>query len=347
MTWGFARPPLPPAGDKPLPIPGAFGFDSAEAGDSRAPGGPGGAYRAFTTRHDEIVHARNLCGALELARLRRMLDRQVRRAESVIEPLAEHLQGRLMAWLARNRAFNPEENLPPAAPPAGIAVPLPHLPRFGRERAMTCADIVVTLLLDNSGSMAGTPIELAAMSADIVARVLERCDIKTEILGFTTRSIDGGRSRKDWERAGMPARPGRLNDLRHIVYKSADEPWRLARRNLGVMLHAKLLKQNIDGEALLWAHARLLARPERRRILMAISDGMPMDGATMSANPGDYLEAHLRAVIGWIENVSDVELTAIGIGHDVTRFYRRAVTIADSERLAAVMMEQLAKMLGL
>jgi cobaltochelatase CobT len=347
MTWGFARPPLPPVGDKPLPIPGAFGFDSAEAGDSRAPGGPGDAYRVFTTRHDEIVHARNLCGAVELVRLRLMLDRQVRRAESVIEPLAGHLQAKLMAWLARNRAFDLEEDLPLAARFPGITVPLPHSPRFGREQAMVWADMVVTLLLDNSGSMAGPPIMLAAISADIVARVLERCGIKTEILGFTTRAVDGGRSRKDWARAGMPAHPGRLNDLRHIIYKSADEPWRLARRNLGAMLSAKLLKQNIDGEALLWAHARLFARPERRRILMAISDGMPMDGATMFANDGDYLEAHLRAVIGWIENVSGVELTAIGIGHDVTRFYRRAVTIADSERLAAVMMEQLARMIGL
>jgi cobaltochelatase CobT len=210
------------------------------------------------------------------------------------------------------------------------------------EKPTDFRDTVVTMLLDNSGSMRGRPITLAAMSADILARTLERCGVKTEILGFTTRAWKGGLSRDEWVKSGKPALPGRLNDLRHIVYKAADEPWRHARRNLGLMLREGLLKENIDGEALLWAHARLLARPEQRRILMVISDGAPVDDSTLSVNPGNYLEQHLRAAIEWIESRSDVELTAIGIGHDVTRYYRKAVTISDTEQLGGVMMEQLA-----
>ena len=207
---------------------------------------------------------------------------------------------------------------------------------------MDFRDTVVTLLLDNSGSMRGRPITLAAMSADILVRTLERCGVKAEILGFTTRTWKGGQSRDAWVKAGKPPLPGRLNDIRHIVYKAADEPWRHARRNLGLMLREGLLKENIDGEALLWAHTRLLARTEQRRILMVISDGAPVDDSTLSVNPGNYLEQHLRAAIDWIENWSSVELTAIGIGHDVTRYYRRAVTITDSEQLGSVMMQQLA-----
>ena len=217
-----------------------------------------------------------------------------------------------------------------------------HSLSYKFEQPTDFRDTVVTLLLDNSGSMRGRPITLAAISADILARTLERCGVKTEILGFTTRAWKGGLSRDAWTKAGKPLLPGRLNDLRHIVYKAADQPWRHARKNLGLMLREGLLKENIDGEALLWAHARLQARREQRRILMVISDGAPVDDSTLSVNPGTYLEAHLRAVIDWIETRSDVELAAIGIGHDVTRYYRRAVTIGDTEQLGSVMMEQLA-----
>jgi cobaltochelatase CobT len=213
---------------------------------------------------------------------------------------------------------------------------------YKREKPMDFRDTVVTLLLDNSGSMRGRPITLAAMSADILARTLERCGVKAEILGFTTRAWKGGQSRDMWMKAGKPLLPGRLNDLRHIIYKSADQPWRHARKNLGLMLREGLLKENIDGEALLWAYQRLMARPEARKILMVISDGAPVDDSTLSVNPGNYLEQHLRSVIGWIEDHSDIELAAIGIGHDVTRYYGRAVTIADMEQLAPVMTEQLA-----
>ena len=212
------------------------------------------------------------------------------------------------------------------------------------ERDMDFRDTMVTLLIDNSGSMRGRPITVAAMCADILARTLERCSVKVEILGFTTRAWKGGQSRERWLRDGKPANPGRLNDLRHIVYKSADSPWRRARRGLGLMMREGLLKENIDGEALIWAHERLLARPEQRRILMVISDGAPVDDSTLSVNAGNYLEKHLRRVIDWIETSSPVELTAIGIGHDVTRYYRRAVTIVDAEQLGGVMMEKLAEL---
>jgi cobaltochelatase CobT len=209
---------------------------------------------------------------------------------------------------------------------------------------MDFRDTVVTLLIDNSGSMRGRPITLAAMSADILARTLERCGVKVEILGFTTRAWKGGQSRERWLGAGKPAQPGRLNDLRHIIYKAADAPWRRTRKNLGLMLREGLLKENIDGEALLWAHNRLVTRPEQRRILMVISDGAPVDDSTLSVNPGNYLEQHLRRVIDWIESYSPVQLVAIGIGHDVTRYYRRAVTIVDAEQLGSTMMEKLAEL---
>jgi len=215
---------------------------------------------------------------------------------------------------------------------------------FKRETDTDFRDTVVTLLIDNSGSMRGRPITVAAMSADILARTLERCGVKVEILGFTTRSWKGGSSRENWVGQGKPKNPGRLNDLRHIIYKSADMPWRRARPSLGLMLREGLLKENIDGEALLWAHNRLLGRPEQRRILMVISDGAPVDDATLSANPGNYLERHLREVINFIETKSDVELTAIGIGHDVTRYYKRAVTIIDAEELGGTMMASLAEL---
>lgn len=212
------------------------------------------------------------------------------------------------------------------------------------ERETDFRDTVVTLLIDNSGSMRGRPISIAAISADILARTLERCGVKTEILGFTTRAWKGGQSRETWLAAGRPPQPGRLNDLRHIVYKKADEPWRRARTALGLMMREGLLKENIDGEALMWAHSRLIARPEERRILMVISDGAPVDDSTLSVNSGSYLEKHLRQVIGWIESKSPVELVAIGIGHDVTRYYARAVTIMDAEQLGGTIIEQLASL---
>jgi len=212
------------------------------------------------------------------------------------------------------------------------------------ERDIEFKDTVVTLLIDNSGSMRGRPISIAAISADILARTLERCGVKTEILGFTTRAWKGGQSREAWLADGKPPNPGRLNDLRHIVYKGADAPWRRARRNLGLMLREGILKENIDGEALLWAHNRLLGRPEQRRILMVISDGAPVDDSTLSVNAGNYLEVHLKRVIEWIERASPVELLAIGIGHDVTRYYRRAVTIVDAEQLGGTMIDKLAEL---
>ncbi|HEX9836062.1 MAG TPA: cobaltochelatase subunit CobT, partial [Alphaproteobacteria bacterium] len=215
---------------------------------------------------------------------------------------------------------------------------------YKQEKETEFRDTVVTLLIDNSGSMRGRPITVAAMSADILARTLERCGVKVEILGFTTRAWKGGQSRERWLAEGKPPNPGRLNDLRHIVYKAADAPWRRARKSLGLMLREGLLKENIDGEALLWAHDRLLGRTEQRRILMVISDGAPVDDSTLSVNPGNYLERHLRDVIEWIETRSSVELTAIGIGHDVTRYYRRAVTIMDAEQLGGTVMEKLAEL---
>ena len=304
--------------------------------------GPRTTYRVFTTKFDEIALAPDLCGGEELARLRLMLDQQVRHVQSLIVRLANRLQRRLMAQQTRSWDFDLEDGLLDTSRLTRIITSPSHSLSYKREKPTDFRDTVVTLLLDNSGSMRGRPITLAAISADILARTLERCGVKTEILGFTTRAWKGGLSRDEWVKTGKMPLPGRLNDLRHIIYKAADEPWRHARKNLGLMLREGLLKENIDGEALLWAHARLLARTEQRRILMVISDGAPVDDSTLSVNPGNYLEQHLRAVIDWIETKSDVELTAIGIGHDVTRYYRRAVTIADTEQLGSVMMEQLA-----
>jgi cobaltochelatase CobT len=299
-------------------------------------------YRAFSTAHDEIIAAEDLCPSEELARLRQLLDRQVSPLQNVIVRLANRLQRKLMAQQLRAWDFDLEEGLLDSGRLARvIANPLQPL-SFKQEKETEFRDTVVTLLLDNSGSMRGRPITLTAISADILARTLERCGVKVEILGFTTRAWKGGRAREAWIKAGKPPLPGRLNDLRHIIYKSADAPWRRARRNLGLMLREGLLKENIDGEALLWAHGRLLARREQRRILMVISDGAPVDDSTLSLNPGNYLEEHLRAVIGWIERTSEVELVAIGIGHDVTRYYRKAVTIADVDQLGGAMVGQLA-----
>ncbi len=302
------------------------------------------AYRPYTERFDEIVLAGNLCDAEELSRLRRQLDQQLTNLESVVARLANRLQRRLMAKQTRAWDFDLEEGTLDAARLARVVVDPLHPLSFKLEKETTFRDTVVSLLIDNSGSMRGRPITVAAMSADILARTLERCGVKVEILGFTTRAWKGGMSRERWVSEGKPKNPGRLNDLRHIVYKDAEQPWRRARRNLGLMLREGLLKENIDGEALLWAHHRLLGRPEQRRIMMVISDGAPVDDATLSANPGNYLERHLRDVINWIETQSPVEVTAIGIGHDVTRYYRRAVTLVDAEELGGTMMQNLTEL---
>ncbi|HKY95162.1 MAG TPA: cobaltochelatase subunit CobT [Kiloniellales bacterium] len=299
-------------------------------------------YRAFTEEFDETVEADDLCDPDELTRLRQMLDQQLAHLQGVTARLANRLQRRLLAKQTRAWEFNLEEGILDTARLARIVANPTHSLSFKQETDIEFRDTVVTLLIDNSGSMRGRPITVAAMSADILARTLERCGVKVEILGFTTRMWKGGQSREKWIAANKPANPGRLNDLRHIVYKSADEPWRRARRALGLMLREGILKENIDGEALIWAHNRLLARSEQRRILMVISDGAPVDDSTLSVNPGNYLERHLREVIEMIELRSPVELIAIGIGHDVTRYYRRAVTIVDAEQLGGAMMEQLA-----
>ena len=301
-------------------------------------------YKPFTVKFDEMVLAEELCEPEELERLRAYLDKQLSNMSSIVARLANRLQRRLMAQQNRAWEFDLEEGmLDPARLPRVIIDPQQPL-SFKREKDTNFRDTVVTLLLDNSGSMRGRPITVAASCADILARTLERCGVKVEILGFTTRAWKGGQAREAWLQAGKPANPGRLNDLRHIIYKSADAPWRRARRNLGLMMREGLLKENIDGEALDWAHQRLLGRPEQRRILMMISDGAPVDDSTLSVNPGNYLEKHLRRVIEEIETRSPVELIAIGIGHDVTRYYRRAVTIVDAEELGGAMTEKLAEL---
>ena len=299
-------------------------------------------YKPWTTRFDEVIAATDLCDADELARLRSYLDQQLVHLQSAVSKLANRLQRRLMAQQNRSWDFDQEEGLLDAARLARVVTSPGQSLSYKIERDTDFRDTVVTLLIDNSGSMRGRPISIAAISADILARTLERCGVKTEILGFTTRAWKGGQARETWLAAGRPPQPGRLNDVRHIVYKKADEPWRRARASLGLMMREGLLKENIDGEALLWAHARLLARPEERRILMVISDGAPVDDSTLSVNSGSYLERHLRQVIDWIERKSPVELAAIGIGHDVTRYYARAVTIMDAEQLGGTIIEQLA-----
>ncbi|MYL98026.1 cobaltochelatase subunit CobT [Novosphingobium sp. FGD1] len=299
-------------------------------------------YKVFTETFDEVVVASELCDEEELTRLRAYLDAQLKGLQGVVTRLANRLQRRLMAQQNRSWDFDQEEGLLDAARLARVVVSPGQSLSYKVERDVEFKDTVVTLLLDNSGSMRGRPISIAAISADVLARTLERCGVKVEILGFTTRAWKGGQSREAWLASGKPQHPGRLNDLRHIIYKKADEPWRRARKNLGLMMREGLLKENIDGEALMWAHQRMLARPEDRRILMVISDGAPVDDSTLSVNSAGYLEAHLRRVIEWIESKSPVQLVAIGIGHDVTRYYRRAVTIMDAEQLGGTMIEQLA-----
>jgi cobaltochelatase CobT len=323
--------------------------DAEQAGEAwRPPVRPneprGPDYKAFTHRFDEMVGAEDLCDPDELARLRSYLDKQLAHLQGIVGRLANRLQRRLMAQQNRAWDFDLEEGLlDPARLPRVVMDPYQAL-SFKQEKDTNFRDTVVTLLIDNSGSMRGRPITVAATCADILARTLERCGVKVEILGFTTRAWKGGQSRELWLQNGKPPAPGRLNDLRHIIYKAADAPWRRARRNLGLMMREGLLKENIDGEALDWAHQRLLGRSEQRRILMVISDGAPVDDSTLSVNAGNYLERHLRYVIEEIETRSPVELIAIGIGHDVTRYYRRAVTIVDAEELGGVMTEKLAEL---
>lgn len=347
---------MPDAAAEAAEAPTADMADDTDMGDAETPGEPqrprhfganeprGPDYRAFTGKFDETIAAEDLCEAEELDRLRGYLDKQLSHLQGVVARLANRLQRRLMAQQNRSWEFDLEEGqLDPARLSRVIVDPL-HALSFKAEKDMRFRDTVVTLLLDNSGSMRGRPITVAATCADILARTLERCGVKVEILGFTTRAWKGGQSREHWLTAGKPANPGRLNDLRHIIYKSADAPWRRARKNLGLMMREGLLKENIDGEALDWAHKRLLARTEQRKILMMISDGAPVDDSTLSVNPGNYLERHLRWIIEEIETRSPVELIAIGIGHDVTRYYRRAVTIVDAEELGGAMTEKLAEL---
>ena len=323
--------------------------DAEEASDAKRPPlagsdhrGPD--YKAFTQKFDEITSAEDLCEPEELERLRAYLDKQLSNLSSIVARLANRLQRRLMAQQNRSWEFDLEEGILDPARLSRVVIDPQQPLSFKREKDTDFRDTVVTLLLDNSGSMRGRPITVAATCADILARTLERCGVKVEILGFTTRAWKGGQARESWLQAGKPQNPGRLNDLRHIVYKSADAPWRRARRNLGLMMREGLLKENIDGEALDWAHRRLLSRPEQRRILMMISDGAPVDDSTLSVNAGNYLERHLRYIIEEIETRSPVELIAIGIGHDVTRYYRRAVTIVDAEELGGAMTEKLAEL---
>ena len=301
-------------------------------------------YKVFTNQFDEEISAEELCDAEELTRLRNYLDKQLSSLQGVVARLANRLQRRLMAQQNRSWDFDLEEGVLDASRLTRVVIDPMHPLSFKMEQDTEFRDTVVSLLLDNSGSMRGRPITVAATCADILARTLERCGVKVEILGFTTRAWKGGQSREKWLASNKPANPGRLNDLRHIIYKSADMPWRRARRNLGLMMREGLLKENIDGEALIWAHNRLLARSEQRRILMVISDGAPVDDSTLSVNSGNYLEKHLRQVIVDIENRSPVELIAIGIGHDVTRYYKRAVTIVDAEELGGAMTEKLAEL---
>jgi cobaltochelatase CobT len=301
-------------------------------------------YKIYTTAFDETVDAEMLCDPEELGRLRTYLDQQLQALQGVVSRLANRLQRRLLAKQNRSWEFDLEEGILDAARLSRVVVDPMHPLSYKWERDTDFRDTVVTLLLDNSGSMRGRPIMVAAMCADILARTLERCNVKVEILGFTTKAWKGGQSRDKWLQDGKPPQPGRLNDLRHIIYKAADAPWRRARRALGLMMREGLLKENIDGEALLWAHNRLIARQEQRRILMVISDGAPVDDSTLSVNAGNYLERHLREVIEVIEARSPVELLAIGIGHDVTRYYRRALTIVDAEQLGGAMTEKLAEL---
>ena len=299
-------------------------------------------YGAFTEAFDEVVPAEELCDAEELLRLRQLLDQQLLSLQHATSKLANRLQRKLLAKQNRSWEFDLDEGiLDTSRLPQVVIDPLNPL-AFKQEKQTEFRDTVVTMLIDSSGSMRGRSITIAAVCADILGRTLERCSVRVEILGFTTRAWRGGQSREQWIAAGKPPTPGRLNDLRHIVYKAADDPWRHARRNLGLMLREELLKENIDGEALIWAHNRLVVRPEQRKVLLVISDGLPVDNSTLLVNPSSYLEQHLKYAIETIEKHSPVQLVAIGIGHDVTHHYTRAVTITDAEQLGGAITDQLA-----
>ncbi|MEZ5759051.1 MAG: cobaltochelatase subunit CobT [Emcibacteraceae bacterium] len=304
--------------------------------------GPG--YRVYTREFDECIAAEELCDPEELAQLRKKLDQQLYHLQGMVAKLANRLQRFLMAKQTRSWEFDLEEGILDTARLTRVATNPMHPLSFKVENDSDFKDTVVTLLIDNSGSMRGRPISIAAMCGDILARTLERCGVRVEILGFTTKAWKGGKSRIKWTENGKPENPGRLNDIRHIIYKSADSPLRRCRSNLGLMLREGLLKENIDGESLLWAHNRLIARPEERRILMVISDGAPVDDSTLSSNSANYLEDHLRHVIEVIENKSPIKLLAIGIGHDVTRYYKNAITIMDADQLGGAITDQLANL---
>ena len=322
-----------PEGEAPMDPPQSAPYSDADPD-----------YKVFSTAHDEEISAADLAEPAELERLRAYLDQQLEPLKGAVSRLANKLQRRLQAKQNRSWEFDREEGILDAGRLARV-VASPTTPlSFKVEKDTEFRDTVVTLLLDNSGSMRGRPISIAAICADVMARTLERCDVKVEILGFTTKAWKGGQSREEWLKAGREPAPGRLNDLRHIIYKSADAPWRRTRPNLGLMMKEGLLKENIDGEALEWAYRRMMARGEQRKVLMVISDGAPVDDSTLSVNPANYLEKHLRDVIAMIEKRKGVELAAIGIGHDVTRYYQRAVTITDVEQLAGAMTEQLASL---
>ena len=301
-------------------------------------------YQAFTEKYDETTKAEELCDPDELARLRKVLDQQLLSLHHATSKLANRLQRKLMAKQNRTWEFDLEEGILDAARLPQVVIDPMNPLAYKQEKEMKFRDTVVTLLIDSSGSMRGRSITIAAMCADILGRTLERCSVRVEILGFTTRAWRGGQSREDWINANKPSNPGRLNDIRHIIYKSADDSWSRSRRNLGLMMREELLKENIDGEALIWAHNRLVTRTEQRKVLMVISDGLPVDNSTLLVNPSNFLEQHLKYAINVIENHSSVELVAIGIGHDVTHHYSRAVTITDAEQLGGAMTDQLAQL---
>jgi cobaltochelatase CobT len=301
-------------------------------------------YGVFTNKFDEIKNAEELESEEEIARLRKSLDQQLTNLQSIVSKLANKLQRQLLAKQNRSWEFDLEEGILDASKLSRVIIDPFHSLSYKMEKEIQFKDTIVTLLIDNSGSMRGRPISVAAICADILSRTLERCSVKVEILGFTTKNWKGGKSREKWNLEDKPKNPGRLNDLRHIIYKSADKPWRQSKKNLGLMLKEGLLKENIDGEALLWAFKRIAARKEERKILMVISDGAPVDDSTLSVNSGDYLEKHLKQTVKWIEENSNIEILAVGIGHDVTRYYKRAIKIADVQELGDVMINQLTKL---
>ena len=304
-------------------------------------------YKIFTDKFDEIITANELCDIKELEKLRRNLDQQVFSFQTLIVKIANRLQRKLLAQQNRHWEFNMEEGFLDTSRLAKIIANPNNKLSYKVEKEIEFKDTIVSLLIDNSGSMRGRPITVAALCSDILAKTLERCLIKTEILGFTTRAWKGGKSRENWIKNGKPSNPGRLNDLRHIIYKSADAPWRRSKKNLGLLLKEGILKENVDGEALLWAYKRLQSRNEKRKILIVISDGAPVDDSTLSVNPGNYLEKNLRDIIKDVENNEKIELIAIGIGHDVSRYYKKAITIMDVDQLGEVLLNQLSNIFSI